>query len=204
MNYLRSMPKDKLQKAAVVVVLSVIGVSAVGNFYICKQLSALSTSKREIAEYRTKIDDAERASKQAALDERVREQVAAFVEEQRATMVSGDPFGWFVRQVSQLAERHPVRLLGMRPGAKLPHGRKSGYQTFTARIEIEADYDQLGAFAADFENKFPTGEIRSLEISSSDANGLERHATMELALLILPDSDKSPTAAKKEEPKKSS
>jgi len=204
MNALRALPKDKLQKIALAAILSVIGVGAVGYFYVGAQFSALSASKREVADFRQKIEAMESASKQAACDERLREQVVAFAEEQKAAMVSGDPFGWVVRQLSELAERHPIRLLGMRPGAKAQHGRKSRYEIYTTRIEIEGSYDQLGAFVADFENQFPAAEIRSLELTPNDATRPVRRATMELALLILPGSDKPATAAKKDAPKETS
>ena len=204
MNALRALPKDKVQKIALAVILSVIGVGAVGYFYVAAQFSALSASKREVADYRQKIEAMESASKQDARDEGLREQIAAFAEEQKATMVSGDPFGWVVRQLSELTERHPIKLLGMRPGMKSAHGRKSRYEVYTTRIEIEGSYDQIGAFVADFENKFPTSEIRSLEITPNDATRPVRRATLELALLILPGSDKPAAAAKKDEPKEAS
>ena len=46
MNFLKSMPKEKLQKVALVAILSLISVGAVGNFYIGKHLTKLSTADK--------------------------------------------------------------------------------------------------------------------------------------------------------------
>ena len=165
MNFLRAIPKEKLQKVILVLILTPIGVAAVGNFYTARQFSTWSANRQRIRDLKRQIEEAERNAKQAIQNQQMRAQVASFVEAQQETMISGDPFTWVVRQISLLAEQHPVRVLAMRPGSKAQHELKSSYGVFTAQIEIEAGYDQLGVFLQDFENKFPTAEIRSLAIS---------------------------------------
>lgn len=202
MNFLRTIPKEKLQKVILVLILTLISVTAVGNFYTARQFSVWSANRRRIADLNRQIEEAERNKKQAVQSQQMREQVASFVEAQQKTMVSGDPFTWAVREISLLAEQRPVRVLAMRPGNKAPQDLKSGYEVFTTQIDLEASYDQLGVFLQDFENKFPTAEIRSLEISGTDGNGSQRRALLTLAFLVRPDLGSDKPAAKSKEVKK--
>lgn len=203
MKFLRAIPKEKLQKVILVLILTPISVAAVGNFYTARQLSAWSASRQRIRDLKRQVEEAERNAKQAVQSQQVRAQVVSFVEAQQETMISGDPFTWVVRQISLLAEQHPVRVLGMRPGSKAQHELKSSYGVFTAQIEIEAGYDQLGVFLQDFENRFPTAEIRSLGISPTDGSGPCR-AALELAFLVRPEPDSHKAADKTKEEKKTS
>jgi hypothetical protein len=110
-------------------------------------------------------------------------------------MVAGDPFAWIVREISLLAEQHPkVHVLGMQPGSKGQHELNPGYNVFTTRIEVEAGYDELGVFLQDFENKFPTAEVRSLGIVPSDR--AQCRASLELAFLVRPNTDSHKSAGK--------
>ena len=203
MNFLRAIPKEKLQKVILVLILTPIGVAVVGNFYTARQFSTWSASSQRIRDLKRQVEEAERNAKQAIQNQQARAQVVSFVEAQQETMISGDPFTWVVRQISLLAEQHPVRVLAMRPGSKAQHELKSSYGVFTAQIEIEAGYDQLGVFLQDFENKFPTAEIRSLGISPTDGSGPCR-AVLELAFLVRPDPDSHKAAGKTKEEKKMS
>jgi len=200
MNALRALPKDKLQKMLLVVIVTLIGLGGMGNFYIGKQWSSLSQSNGEIAKLKRQIDDAEREAKQEVQNQQFRQQVVSFAESQSAAMVSGDPFSWVVRQISLFAEKHPVHVLSMRPGTKTQNQQKSRFNTYTAQIELEGSYDQIGHFVRDFENEFPTGQIRSLDLGEGNAGSVERHVAMELAFTVRPDSDspKAKAAAKTE------
>jgi hypothetical protein len=187
LNFLRAIPKEKLQKVILVAILTVIGVSVVGNFYVARQFSTWSASRRRIANLKRQIEEVERNKRQAIQNQQLCQQMASFVEVQQETMVSGDPFTWVVRQISLLAEQHPVRVLATRRGNKKQHELRSRCSVFTAQIDVEAGYDQLGVFLQDFENKFPTAEIRSLEISRGDDSRAQRRASLELAFLVRPD-----------------
>ena len=196
MNFIRSLPKQKLQKVVLVGIVTLIALGAAGNFYIGAQLTSMSKSRIRIETLKREIDEAEREAKQELQDQQLHEVVAAFVQGQKSTMVSGDPFGWVVRQITLFAENHPVRVLSMRPGAKAPNQMKSRYNVYTARIELEGGYDHIGQFVRDFENGFPTSQIRSLELGASGTGRLDRRAVLELAFLVQPDSESPKSESK--------
>ena len=195
MNFLKSMPKEKLQKVALVAILSLISVGAVGNFYIRSHLTKLSAERDRVAKLRTQLDLAQSSVKTEAKNNEVRDQLHAFILAQREKTISGDPFSWIVREISLLAEKHPIRVVSLRPGTKLPNTIKSKYDMFATRLELEGTYDQLGAFIRELENNFATGQIRALEVTASDPTHAQCRAALELGLLVQSD-DIAKTAAK--------
>ncbi len=203
MKVLRAMPKEKLQKVVLVAIVSLIVMAVVGDFYVGAQISSWAASNQQIAKLKGQIEQQDNEARQQRQNKQLRDQVTAFLNEQRATMVTGDPFSWVVRQISLMGEQHPVRVVGMTPGGKTQYALKPKYYVFTTHIDVEGSYDQLGAFIADLENKFPTAEILSLAVSPTDANEANRRAMIELGFLIRPENDIDKAAgAPKEEPKK--
>src|SRR5579859_4149858 len=142
---LRKLPKDKLQKIVLVCVLTLIAFASVIEFYVLKNWNGITESKGQIAKLKDQIGQAERKQRNAKQDMAYRTEVSSFVETQRAAMITGDPFAWVVREISLLAEQHPVRITGLHPGGK-ESGGKSKSQTYGARIEFSGTYDQIGLF----------------------------------------------------------
>jgi Tfp pilus assembly protein PilO len=205
LNFLRTMAKEKLQKVVLVAIVTLIAVAMVGYLYVGAQISAWTGGNQQIAKLKGQIQQTEDEAKLQRQNKQLCEQVTAFLNAQRETMVTGDPFSWVVRQVSLLGEQHPVRVVGMTPGGRTQYALKPRYYVFTTHIDVDGSYDQLGAFIADLENRFPTAEILSLALEPTDANEANRRATIELGFLIRPDSDLDKTAGTaKEEPKKAS
>ena len=172
MSFLRNIPKDKLQKIVLVAVISLIAMVVVGHFYLGRQITTWTVSKRQIAQLNQQVADADRANKQEVDSKQMRETATAFVGTQEGTMITGDPFTWVVRQISLLAEQHPVHVISMNPGGKVQDDVRPRYSLYTTRIDVEGTYDQLGAFIEDFENKFPTGRIHSLGLVPSGVNAI--------------------------------
>jgi hypothetical protein len=186
MNSFKSMPKAKLQKIVLVIIVTLVVLGAMGNFWIAKQWSDWSSHRDEIATLGTQIDVLQTSANQEASNTEVRDQIKAFVEEQHQRMVSGDPFSWVVREMSLLAEKHPVRLTGMRPGDTAPSAQQSKYNVFVTHLEVEGTYDQVGVFIKDLENYFATSQIRSLEMFAPDPTKSLCRVSLECALPILP------------------
>ena len=201
MRFLKSMPKQKLQKIVFVIIVTLIILGAMGNFWIAKEWSELSSHRDEIRKLGTQIDQVQTSTRQEVSTTDLRDQIKTFVDAQQQRMVSGDPFSWVVREVSLLAERHPVRVTGMRPGEITPNTQKSRYVMFTTRLEVEGTYDQVGVFIKDFENSFATSQIRSLEMSSPDPTRSICRVSLECALLMLPADSTKPLAKPTEEKK---
>lgn len=187
MNLPDGITKDKLQKVVLVGVLSLAAIALVGHLCAWKQITARSAAKRQIAELDGKIKELQTRTLEAKQSKSTREQMRFIVDAQRATMVSGDPFSWVVREMSLLSEHHPVQILSMRPGALGPHSQYSRYSVFTTRLELAAGYDQIGEFIRDIENKFPTAQIQSLELGAGQSDR-DHRVTLELAFLVQPDS----------------
>lgn len=202
MKSLRKLPKAKLQQLILVGIVTAIGVSAMAVFWINNELTKLSEAKATIEKLGQETQQLEVKTKQEAQDRPQLERLESFVEKLRPTMVTGDAFSWTVREISLWAEQHPVRLLSIRPGVKGPHPRSGGYEVYGASIEVEGTYDQLGMFIKDFENRFPVGEVRLLELGASEGEGVKRRATLQLLFLVCPELKMG--VKDKEEPKKSS
>ncbi len=186
MRFLKSVPKEKLQKIVLVIIVTLIALGAMGNFWIGAQWSQWSSDRDRIAKLHTEIEQFQAAAQQEASNTQLRDQMKAFVEAQQQRMVSGDPFSWVVREVSLLAEKHPIRVLGMRPGEVRLSGASSRYDQFLTRLELEGAYDQLGVFLRDLENSFSTSQIRSLEMAAPDPSRPVCRMTVDCAFPVLP------------------
>src|SRR5271169_6257702 len=125
---LRKLPKEKLQKIVLVCVLTLIVFMGVIEFYVLKNWADLTDTKEQIDKLKDQIGQAERKEHNAKQDMAYRAEVNSFVETQRAAMITGDPFAWVVREISLLAEQHPVRITGLHPSGK-DSGGKSKSQT---------------------------------------------------------------------------
>ena len=118
LKYWKSLPKDKLQRVVLVAVGTLIGVVVAGYFHVGSQLISIKDSRRKIVELKRQIEDTEVAEHQAVKNERSRQELLTFCEGQRALMVSGDPFSWIVRELTLVAEQHPVRVVGCGRGTR--------------------------------------------------------------------------------------
>lgn len=192
------LPKEKLQKVVLICVVTVIALAGVVQFYVLKNWSALAETRASIVKLNDQIRQAEREASNARQDVAYRAEVKSFVEVQRATMITGDAFAWVVREISLLAEQHPIRVGALHPGSKAEADGNSKAQIYKTRIDFSGTYDQIGAFVRDLENRFPTAEIRSLSVSGT-ANDKGGHAgVLEIALRMQPAEPPKKTEAKKE------
>ena len=186
MNYLRSLPKEKLQKVILILLASLIASAAIGMLYVNGQYTVLTEREQKIAELKKKILEQQGQAKTERQEVKAIEEIQAFVQAQRASMVAGDPFSWCVREVTLLAEQHPIRVLSLRPGGRSPHRVKAQYEVFALQLELEGSYDDLGTFVKALENKFAASEIRQLEFQGGDATKTLRRMSLSLALLMQP------------------
>ncbi len=186
MKFLRNMPKEKIQQLVLVAIFTLIGVSAMMVFWISGLKSELTNSSGKIKGLEPQIEDIERKMKADALNEPLRRQLVSFVETQRASMATGDLFAWAVREMTLFAERHPVRMTSVRPGMSTTHPIFSNHEVYTFHLELQGAYDAIGRFIREFENTFPTAQIRSMELSTTDSSAPTRIAHIEVAFLIWP------------------
>ncbi|MGD0016364.1 MAG: hypothetical protein ABSC38_02445 [Verrucomicrobiia bacterium] len=195
MNALRAISKEKLQKIVLVGMIALTGISGVWMFYGSNQWTTLKKRKEEVAKLQKDVDDAKQSAQAITRTAPLREKMQAFVDTQRATMVSGDPFAWIVREIALLAENQPVRDVAPRTGTVVRHPRKDRYECYVTHIEFIGSYRQIGAFVEKLENRFPEAEIRMLDIAASGVTGRHR-AALDLMLLMRPEMEWEKTAAK--------
>ena len=196
-DFYRRLSKDKLQKIVFVCIATLCAIVGVVQFYALKNWTAFEDVKKRIAKLNDQIQQTEHESQQAAQDGAYRQQVKSFVETQQSAIITGDPFAWVVREISLLAEEHPVHVDGLRSGGKIESAGKSRCSMYTSRIELAGTYDQIGAFVQDLENKFPTCEIRSLVISSGAEDKGQHQAAADLTLRVLPEEPSKTAETKK-------
>jgi len=187
-KFLRQLPKEKMQKLLLVVILTLIGVAAMVVFWIGDARHSLTASKERIAKLEPQIFDRERKERAEALNEPLRLRLVAFIQTQQLTMVTGDLFSWAVREVTLFAQRHPaVRMVNVRPGQRQQHRTMGQYDIYSVHMEVRAKYDDLGRFICALENHFPAAQVRALDLTPGDAAGSTRGAVIELGLLIWPE-----------------
>jgi len=196
--FLKKMPKEKLQQVVFVCIAILAALVGVVEFYVLKNWTGLTETEASITKLADQIREGERQARGAQQDVAHRTEVKSFVEAQQAAMVSGDPFAWVVREISLLAEQHPVRITALHPGVNSDTTAESKGHTYTTGIDVSGTYDQIGAFVQDLENKFSTAQIRSFSLGgTADDKGLHG-ATLTMTLRVLP-----PEPSKKLEAKKS-
>jgi Tfp pilus assembly protein PilO len=191
-NPLRNLPKAKLQQLVLVVILTVAIVNAASYFYLRLQWSAMDAVKDEIAKLRGEIDAVNQQLSQEAKNEKQRAQMQTFVNEQRKSLVTGDPLLWIVLEMASLADQNQMRLQTPRVGVKAPHPRQSNVQTYTTRLEFAGGYDQIGTFVRNLENRYLAAEIQAIQVAGS-ADGGPLRASLDIAFLM--DNTSPPPAA---------
>ena len=195
MKGLRALPKDKLQRIVLVGTMALIGMVMAWFLYGHKQWVVLNANRADIARLTEDVGKARQSVQAMAQTMPQRGKIQAFVEAQRATMVSGDQFAWVVREIALLAGSQPVRDITMRPGGGvLHHPRKDRYELYVTRIEFAGSYDQIGAFVQELENKFPEAEVRSLDIAGADSAEAGHRAAVDLAFVVRPKLGSEKTA----------
>lgn len=194
-GYWRKLPKDKLQKIVLICIVTLVALVGTVQFYVLKNWSALTDTRNQIVKLDDQIREGERKTLQAAQDVAHRTEVKSFVENQRAAMVSGDPFAWVVREISLLAEKEPVHMNGLQPAGKIE--MKSGGPLYSARIEVSGTYDEIGAYVRDLENRFPTSEIQNITVTGSPDDKGRHEAALEILLHVQPTRASAKLEAKK-------
>jgi Tfp pilus assembly protein PilO len=195
--FLKKMPKEKLQKVVFVCIVTLAAVVGVVEFYVLKNWTDLTETEASITKLADQIREGERKARGAQQDVAHRAEVKSFVEAQQAAMVSGDPFAWVVREISLLAQQHPVRIAALHPGIKSDTTGESKGHAYACGIEVSGTYDQIGAFVRDLENKFSTAEIRSFSLAGNADDKGQHGATLIITLRVLPPEPSKKTEAKK-------
>ncbi|MGO9245263.1 MAG: hypothetical protein ACLPT4_00785 [Verrucomicrobiia bacterium] len=196
-TFLKKIPKEKLQQVVLVCIVILAAVAGVVELYVLKNWTELTETEASITKLADQIREGERQARGAQQDVAHRAEVKSFVEAQQAAMVSGDAFAWVVREISLLAEQHPVRITALHPGIKSETTGESKGRTYMCGIDVSGTYDQIGAFVRDLENKFTTAEIQSLSMGGSADDKGQHGATLTITLRVLPPEPSKKTEAKK-------
>ena len=185
MKLVQGWSKETCQKIFVVVMFTLSALYGTSHYYIMRQKGLLKEWTSKIATLNDEIKEAEKMADTARKEAPHRQKVESFVETHRKAMISGDPFAWVVREITLLAEKHPIRVQGLRPGAATEVALKNRYATFGLEISLSGRYDQIGTFVADLENHFATGNVRSLTLTPASAG--EISGVLQMMLLVVPE-----------------
>ena len=191
--------KETIQKVVTVTMFSAGAVYGITYYYTLRQLGLSREWKSEIRTHQEHIEEVKEMEATARKEARLRKQVEVFVAAHRNGMITGDPFAWVVREISLLAEDHPVSVAGIRAVGADKLGLKNQYDTFSTEIELLGGYDQIGKFLEGLENRFAAGTVRSL-LLSGQADGRHR-ATLKFTLLVVPPEKSVGPIEKKSEQK---
>lgn len=184
MKFFAGLPKETIQKIVTVVMFSAGAVYGITNYYTLRQAGLMREWKSEIQTHQTAIAEVQKMESTARQEASHRQQVESFVADHRNGMISGDPFAWVVREVSLLAENHPVTVSAIRSAGNGKLRLKNQYDTFEADIDVTGGYDQIGQFLAGLENRFATGTIRSLTLTGKPDG--HHQASIQFTLLVVP------------------
>jgi hypothetical protein len=183
----RRLSKDKQQKIALAGIVAAIALAGMYLFWISPAWDLATTSRAQIQNLERDIAEMQRRAKIEAVNQPMLEQVVAFAKPLRDGAVTGDPYMWVVLQMNALAEAQRARIPTPRAGARIPHPRVGGYELLNTSLELDTGYDEIGEFVREFENRFPLGEIRMLEITPSEPTGARRRAKLEAYFLVWPE-----------------
>jgi len=181
---IQQLPKDKKQKVLLTVVMLVIGLVVLANFFVMPKLNAMGMAADNILDLETKISQEETRAKQEAGNSVLRAQYEALIDNQEAHLISGDPFSWVVRQMSLLSEGQAVKLAGLRPGTVAEHGRVAKFEVFTVQFDLTGSFDEIGNFVSLIENRFPTAEIQSIIFQAGAVGSKEIRASLDMRFLM--------------------
>lgn len=183
---LKSLPKARLQKVILVAVQALVFTGAIVHFYVMKQLDERATYVAEIDKLQAQLNDAKGAAQFELNNAAVREQMRAFVATQEVRMVEGDSYSWLVREMTLLAEKHPISLSAVQAGRVTPYPGKGQYEGYVAHLDATGTYDQLGHFVSDLENAFPMCLVKNVSVSVIDPAQGDCRVSLDVTLLMKP------------------
>jgi Tfp pilus assembly protein PilO len=184
LGFLSKLPKGKLQKVVLVSILILGATGGAIQFYVVRNWKAVAETANGIATVKGQISQAEDIARQAVREKAYRDEVRSFVETQQTMMIDGDPFAWVVREITLLAEKHPIHIEGLHAGSKIELSANAKFQPYSTRIDFVGSYDEIGEFVRDLETRFPTSEIRTLSVSAGAEDPNRQEASLELILRI--------------------
>lgn len=181
-----NLPKEQLQKVILVALGALVGVALSYQFLWSRGWTRYTKAGSEIDRLTAAISETEHRQQTLTSTAGANQQMRSFVETQQAAMVSGDAFAWVVREISLLADEQPIRVVSLRPGLEAgPAGADKSLAVYAVRLEITGEYDAVGRFIRDLENRFPTAEIRSLElVANSTDDG--HQANLDFTIMVRP------------------
>jgi hypothetical protein len=184
------LPKEKQQKIILIGILTVMAVAVFWQLYISKKFQSISKDGKEIRQMRAEVAERTEKLKQFRIAQRKTSAIIESVRTQADLLVSGDPFAWLGREMGLMAEQNRVRLLGIAPMGPLSLGIRAGGapEMHGIRLLIACSYDRAGEFIANLENKYPTLEVRAIEITTdaTSPDGQDRALRLEVYVAVKP------------------
>lgn len=197
---MKGLTKPQRDRILLVAVGTVVAVVVIWQGLIVPQQKRLATVVKQIAEQRTKNQNAQRL---IATADQLEDQLRAATQklsQAEAQMAWGDMYAWVIQTVSQFRQSYPVDIAQFSREVPCEVGLfpQFPYRAVLFNLRGTAYYHDLGRFVADFENRFPYLRLQNLELEpagASAANAPDKAEDeklafrLEIVALVKPESE---------------
>jgi Tfp pilus assembly protein PilO len=191
---LKKLPKQKRNQLFMVVLLTVAVLAGLGYGLIKLQYDKLTQLASETDEAERKLEQMQDNIKRAAQLEAELAEVRAVLDGLEQGMAQSDSYSWIINTIRTFRVEHKVDPPQFSPSAEVSEVNllpRFPYKQARLSLSGTAFYHDLGAFVADFENRFPHIRILNLDVERSPGATTQEQEKlafrMEIAALVKPN-----------------
>lgn len=193
MNW-NKLPKQKRNQLVMVVLLTLVVLAGLGYGLIKLQFDKLSQLARQTEEAERKLGQMQEQIKRADHLEAELADARGVLDNLEQGMAHSDSYSWIINTIRTFRVEHKVDPPQFSPSAEvgavnlLP---RFPYKQARLSLSGTAYYHDLGAFVADFENRFPHIRILNLDVERSPGSTIKDQEKltfrMDVAALVRPN-----------------
>jgi len=194
---MKNLPKDKRDRLILVVLGTVISVTAIWYLVIKTQNNTIESVKKQTIEHQSKLDGAQRLVGTTAEIQKKLEGASQELKAIEDSMASGDMYSWIILTINKFRADRKVDIPQFSREVPTEVGvlPKFPYRAALFNVRGTAYFHDFGKFLADFENSFPYLRVQNLELepagssSATSTGDPEKLAfKMEIVTLVNPTS----------------
>jgi Tfp pilus assembly protein PilO len=191
---MNKLPKQKRDQLLVVILGTVLIISALYMLLISSQKKSLERLKKATSERQEKLTKATQVLNQSTTLEKEFQTNAETLGRLEETMSSsGDPFAWMVETMARFRTAHQLNIINISRESQVAVGilPKFPYRAVLFQLKGTAHFHDLGKFMAEFENTFPFARIQNIDLTPLvplSAEDFEKlNFTFEVVTLVKPN-----------------
>lgn len=187
------LPKQKRNQLVMVVLLTLVVLAGLGYGLIKLQFDKLSQLARQTEEAERKLGQMQEQIKHADQLEAELAEARRVLDSLEQGMAHSDSYSWIINTIRTFRVEHKVDPPQFSPSAEvgavnlLP---RFPYRQARVSLSGTAYYHDLGAFVADFENRFPHIRILNLDVERGPGTAKDQEKLtfrMDVAALVRPN-----------------